>query len=689
MLSPRTLTVAIAILLFTLLTCTPAKPPAPAAAPHPDVVLGSTPPPMTTINGFNLPPPGQAPIFPTDIVGGAPTATITEAAMFAWNEFIAATWPAQPNGSGGYNRDTPDQNSLYGQNANSAGGAPLVWETFRHKVEIFPGTYTLNTGSGSGYNPANNQPPHGATQGAPTFGYNDPPQYDYTPGIVTGPCNGTPTPAPWVNADENSQIFLTYMYAGAAGGMDAPPAQPGQQILFMAKANHVHYQYTVNPATVGATQLSQALWNHGPFTAGAMPTSDNVAYSAAVQNFTTYANTLNAMQPPPTQPVSVPALMTPYISFPAGTIEVKSAWRALTTAEVSSNRFHMATARNYTFQSMDNNGNVYSCYSDDAYGLLALHIIQKTPTAPYFIYATFSQADNIQTAGGQPVEDADGNIIVSNPGPNLDTGLAPGPLNPEMATLATATPSTLESYNTATNQPNPNNPPQAQCAPGSRLYIQNIGNYQPNGIICVDQRSHSIPSDVIAVNQAAHQAITTYQQQYAPGQPNPWLYYKLVNVQASPIDKPPGVLYSGPVPGTYYQSNDVVETNFNLQNFSGRLVADAPVYGTLMSDYADDPSNPPGFNSTIAFKNTFYLHTSTGTSVQPYNMGGCMGCHGNAQQAGDDFSFIMNVGRNNAPEPRLTASQIMAMNGTTPAAADVSMKKINKFSLPQHAVPGH
>ena len=43
---------------------------------------------------------------------------------------------------------------------------------------------------------------------------------------------------------------------------------------------------------------------------------------------------------------------------------------------------------------------------------MALHIIQKTPSAPYFIYATFEQADNILTAEGKPVEDENGDIIV-------------------------------------------------------------------------------------------------------------------------------------------------------------------------------------------------------------------------------------------------------------------------------------
>jgi len=36
--------------------------------------------------------------------------------------------------------------------------------------------------------------------------------------------------------------------------------------------------------------------------------------------------------------------------------------------------------------------------------------------------------------------------------------------------------------------------------------------------------------------------------------------------------------------------------------------------------------------------------------VHGVNMGGCMGCHGNAQVAGFDFSFILKGGNVRAPE---------------------------------------
>lgn len=623
--APKAAMVVVCILALTVVTCRKTTTEEKA---QPDA-LEATP------SGANiaLPAQGTAPTFPADIPGGAPNASLTQAAVFAWQEFIAATWPAQPNGSGGFNRDTPDPNGIYGATATNAGGPPLVWETYRHKVEIFPGTTDPS-------NYQNNAPPHGATQGAPSFGYNDPPQYNYSPGAVVGPCAGT-TPAastPWINADENSQIFLDMMYAGILG--DTAP----QQILFLAKANSVHYQYVVNPANFGGTELYQGLWNHSFATSTSPANSDNPIYNSAVNNFVTYQTAVNAGQSS--------SLQAPFVSFPAGTIEVKSGWRPLTPTEASSGRFHIAMARHYETSGKS------TCFVDEPFGLLALHIIQKTPTAPYFIYATFSQADNIVTASGQPVEDPEGRMIVQNPGPNLDTGQTGPNQNPVVATLAT--PTAYESYNVTT----------AQCQSQQRLYLLNTsGSPTPQGPICVNQRAHAIPNEIIDVNQAAHDAITAYNKQYNNGQTTPWNFYKLVNVQAKPMTKEPGVLYTGSDAATFYQSNDVVETNYNLQFFSGRLVPGNFSAGTLMSDYVAGPDN----NSTgnAQFMNTFYLQTKDGSQVETYNMGGCMGCHGNAQQAGDDFSFILNVGRNDAPEARQD-------NGTTASA----VAKVKKFTLP-------
>ena len=118
--------------------------------------------------------PGQVAInvnpAPSDIAGGAPTATLQQAAAFAWQEFIALNWPAMAG-----KRDVADPNQKFG-----AGSGPLVWETFRSKVEIF--------------NLAGNDAPPGYSATAPDFGYNTPPDYFYATNPVPA-CPGQTEPA--------------------------------------------------------------------------------------------------------------------------------------------------------------------------------------------------------------------------------------------------------------------------------------------------------------------------------------------------------------------------------------------------------------------------------------------------------------------------------------------------------------
>ena len=57
--------------------------------------------------------------------------------------------------------------------------------------------------------------------------------------------------------------------------------------------------------------------------------------------------------------------------------------------------------------------NAAPCYREQTWALIALHIIQKTPSAPDFIFATFEYTNNILTADGKPVEDQNGAEIKS------------------------------------------------------------------------------------------------------------------------------------------------------------------------------------------------------------------------------------------------------------------------------------
>ena len=282
-----------------------------------------------------------------------------------------------------------------------------MWHTYRNKVEIFPGT---------------GQPPGYAGSNASTFfGYDHAPTYIYANGEISpfaspspgaspatpspgaspaspspgaSPATASPSPSPatpWINLDEQSEIGLDTMYAGTLTNANLP--FPGQQILFLAKANRAEYTYVA----------ANGWWDSG--------TSWNAAKSRTKQYIAGFYSNPGAYAEPTPGSTSSPAPSpTPYVSFPNNTIEVKSAWRQLTAKEASSGRFYTTTVRFY------NNNSSGVGYIDAVWGLVALHIIQKTPSAPYFIYATFSQADNILDASGNCIEDEEGNLRLDHAG---------------------------------------------------------------------------------------------------------------------------------------------------------------------------------------------------------------------------------------------------------------------------------
>ncbi|WP_051953465.1 hypothetical protein [Methylocapsa aurea] len=527
---------------------------------HADAIAQTRPPRPTS-------PFAIAPTVPADVPGGAQNADIATAAAFAWREFFALNWPALRGV-----RETPDTKLPFGQNA-VAGGPPLVWETMRHKVEIFPAREPDNI---SARFPA----PQGFNARLPSFGYDAPPAYFYVPaevGSVDGSvaaCPGqTPVAQPaFVNLDETTQIGLDQMYAGVLPANAPGPNSAPQLIRFMAKGNRAQYIYV----------LQRDYWYHSP------------SLALAEQNFKTAV----ASNRPPVQPV---------VFFPHGTIEVKSAWRPLAPGEDAS-RYHTTTVRFY-----ETNNNL-PCYFEAQWALLALHIIHKTPTAPAFVFATFEQADNILAPDGKPVEDADGRIINPQPG---------APTEPELT------------YTDSPTFPHVSVVGGTYCGDtGKRLFFHDIpGNVSlpTGGDICVKQRYHAIPPVIVDANATAHLAIAAYETANHVAN-SPWRYYKLVNVQAFPFDKseidPPSNPNGRHNAATFFQANGVVETDFTLQNFSGRLS------GGASTDF-------PAGGVLPNFKNT-HLFSERPAMVHAFNMGGCQGCHANAQLGGTDFSFILD-----------------------------------------------
>ncbi len=514
--------------------------------------------------------------LPVDIPGGALTATLSLASDFAWSEFFALNWPAVPQTGQPGTRGVADTSRKFGE------PGPLVWETYRSKVEIFPG---------------DGAPPGYTSNGAPDYGFDAAPAYNYLQPVP--PCSGQAPAAapPFVNLDEVTQIGLDTMFAGIVPQAPTPVNSDPQRIRFMVKANRVQYSYVA----------ANGFWNHGG------NFYDDV-------NLFTNALKTNQVPPPPTNPGD-PVV----IFFPAGTVEVKAGWRTLAPAE-DPKRFHTTTVRYY--ENAGTGGTSPTpCYRDAIWGLVALHIIQKTPSAPTFIYATFEQADNIRSGvNGQPVEDENGNTI--NPPPPHRQPTTPFPIY-------------TDGYDPVKHQPDPHVAVDRPfCSVhGVQIFYKNLSPGLPKGTsptdgICINSRYFPIPPDVIDANVKAHQALA------AANAGGPWQYYKLVNVQWRPFN-PDQIDRTDPnAPNneaTFNLANIVVETNNTLQQFQGALIANGPDAGVKTS-----------FNNAGGTFNN--VHIVGPGQYQAFNMGGCMGCHGNAQVAGTDFSFILNFGGVNFPE---------------------------------------
>jgi hypothetical protein len=307
------------------------------------------------------------------------------------------------------------------------------------------------------------------------------------------------------------------------------------------------------------------------------------------------------------------------------------------------------------------------------WGLVALHIIQKTPSAPYFIYASFEQTDNLLTSDGKPVEDDVGDIVGPEPATATTPQVCLKDTKPQAQTGAVAYPDMPSQLGRVVLTSDPTTCAElsspAYCdSPAKRLFYRNSPDYPtaPNeGNICVNKRDNSLPQYVKDANRDAHSAISAYLQNQKPKiQSSPWLYYKLVNVQYYPYDKevtieaPNGSLYTSqppytaknPAPSNFYMANIVVETNRALQLFSGGL---SP---SVSTDW-----NASGLSQ---HKNTMY-------GGKAYNAGGCLGCHGSQGQIpgyrpplqAGDFSVILARGRVPTPEGPWVAAEAPGLVG--------------------------
>ncbi|WP_442266730.1 hypothetical protein ACSIGC_03260 [Tenacibaculum sp. ZS6-P6] len=114
-----------------------------------------------------------------------------------------------------------------------------------------------------------------------------------------------------------------------------------------------------------------------------------------------------------------------------------------------------------------------------------------------------------------------------------------------------------------------------------------------------------IPETIQKINKNVHNKLIKNNNK------SKWQYYQLIGVQGKPID-----YKDRNSDNNYFMANYVIESDLKLTNFHGSF---------------GDP-----FNTKI--KNII-------SNGKEFNMGGCMGCHGQGQTTfGTDFSFLLDSG---------------------------------------------
>jgi hypothetical protein len=520
-------------------------------------------------------------------------------ANFAWREFIALNSPA---GSLPANRGKPDQKRNFvasgkpnfyssGKTTSNLGTNLLVWQTFAHRSELFP-VYSTPPAKPSPF------------AKVPDYVFGVPPTF------------GKGVLKLYNNLDEVSQIGQNLLFFPKNPPTPASSPYADTQVLFEAKVNQTEYDYG---QTLGANDA---------------------------------------------------------VTLPDNSVEVKAAWR-LMTPNVDATRYHTAQAVYYT------GTDAAPVARNGTFGLVGLHIIQKTKNFPTFIFASFEQVDALKLPNGK----ASGLYYISN-----YNSLAYDPNTPTQP-VAVINNGSSKLVSVALPAANPNLPAAAGVPAG---FAGPVTVVQPDAITKQVQDVNYNVYSLLASSPLFKDSV--------------WKYYKLKGVQAIPSNEQ-GIGQS-PSPDTldFYLANIVIESSQpGIQLFKGgpigpgdnsfalkptdllanRATDSIPFPATKPADCGDfEQIDWPAAGQSVAvprgypaasyqpkagfpgalFAGVFPTYQWGGTkcggtcsnndSKNPIcftgpnatnvtlpdsskvNMGGCMGCHGQAQQAQQDFSFL-------------------------------------------------
>ena len=600
---------------------------------------------------------------------GGMSKSVLDYDIWAWNSFIAMNWPVKKE-SGNVVRGIPSSSSSF---STAASNELTVWESLKEKREIF----LFDTTAGK----IVDDPQPAAWNADPSYG-----------GVDIPACSAADEPAKgefvrvvtqsrklvFNTLDETAEVASEARESQASlcagfpagnlplgcksGGLGTPQihkspvgprvwyGQPGgtnktanvTPVVYEVKVNWDFYNYLGNfelPATLKTSSQTgkTPLWvqNNAALaakdglirlpirtSASKIPPRPGTGGTEEGLQATGNQNSTGVTSYRAVSCASIESLTG--LPCPAGSVHLKAAWIDLDEAGISmADQAGYHTTTGYTYKNQQT-GTSPVCKQKKTLGLVGLHIIQRihenaqgnksnNPPTPggTFVFATFEHNKN-DSAGenGNPTRFSYANLYPATTGdtpktyPNVSDSTAAFPLYRYYKVL-----DTTENANAAVYD-------KLDCAGSS---------------------------------------------------PSVWCNYKLIGTQYAAADvksetlnydKLPSTQQANPTNATgqpQYLANLVIETNLGLQQFQGLPPAIVPISHYQSPEFPPGANNMTGGTGVIGNQSPGYVTsadnvayriapTSGGTNKNAngaVNMGGCMGCHGVAQQLGYAFSFVL------------------------------------------------
>lgn len=542
--------------------------------------------------------------------------------LFAWNSFAALNWPADPKRRGF--PDLAEGVTFLG----AASGTETVWESFKEKREVFrenpstvwndvpdfPVPINLTKQNGGYCSP----------QEAATARSKKVVRRIFQPGKVHNTLDETtevagealePNPVLCQGHGPDCEVHGKAVGPRVWKGKpdDDPTKNTATPIYYEVKVNYDFFEYVIHKKLYDDHQaLTSAI--HGeirlPVRAGYATGGGPSVNPGVTKTPYTSKHCLSVYQGTGDTPCAV------------GSIHTKSAW--ISTSALDDPADYHTTSAIYYKDDPSDPGKI--CMAVDQFGLLGLHIIQRVhqpnksgnPTlGGTFVFATWEHKGILDETGGSDFYYV--NYLLSGDSKQL----TPYP------TLSNA----IEVRRLLIP---PANPPQKPAGCGLS-----------QGQTCI-------------ANSLAEKALGN----------SVWSNYQLVGTQFAAVSSQEA---SQAIAQPYFLANLLIETNQGLQQFMG-LPPDQP---RVQPPQWSSPSSENGkVYSVRAVPDNFGFGFNRGTNNITYggqglNMGGCMGCHGVAQQNGYAFSFVLLDGTRGATADTESEENIPPTNLTFSSAQQV------------------